>query len=52
LETWQAEALDPRTLADIVRAAIEERIDRAVYEAVLEEEEKARHDVLARLRDV
>jgi len=51
-ETWQAEALDPRTLADIVRLAIEERIDSALYEAVLEEEEKARHDVLSRLRDV
>lgn len=51
-ETWQAEALDPRTLADIVRAAIEERIDREVCEAVLEEEEEARQDVLSRLRRV
>jgi hypothetical protein len=51
-ETWQAEALDPRTLADIVTAAIEQRIDRAIYEAVLEEEEEARQGVLSRLRDV
>jgi hypothetical protein len=51
-ETWQAEALDPRTLAEIVTAAIEERIDRELYEAVLEEEEEARQDVLSRLRRV
>jgi hypothetical protein len=50
-ETWQAEALDPRILAAIVSAAIEERIDRALYEAVLDEEQKARRDVLSRLRD-
>jgi hypothetical protein len=50
-ETWQAEALDPRTLADIVTAAIEGRIDRALYEAVLEEEEDARQHVLSRLRN-
>jgi hypothetical protein len=49
-ETWQCEALDPRTLAAIVQAAIDERIDRAIYEAVLAEEEEARRDVLARLR--
>jgi hypothetical protein len=50
-ETWQAEALDPRMLAAIVSAAVEERIDRALYEAVLDEEQKARRDVLSRLRD-
>lgn len=50
-ETWQAEALDPRMLAAIVSAAIEERIDRTLYEAVLDEEQKARQDVLSRLRD-
>ena len=37
-ETWQAEALDPRNLADIVRGAIEKRVDRAAYHRVLEEE--------------
>jgi len=35
-ETWQAEALDPRNLADIVRGAIEKRVDRAAYHRVLE----------------
>jgi hypothetical protein len=50
-ETWQAEALDPRMLAAIVSAAIEERIDRALYEAVLDEEQQARRNVLSRLRD-
>jgi hypothetical protein len=30
--TWQAEALDPRMLTDVLRAAIEARIDRAIYE--------------------
>jgi hypothetical protein len=51
-ETWQAEALDPRTLAAIVAAAIDERIDREIYEAMIEEEEEARQDVLSRLRGV
>jgi hypothetical protein len=51
-ETWQAEALDPRTLAAILQAAIEERIDRELYEAVLEEEREARQGVLSPLRDV
>jgi hypothetical protein len=49
-ETWQAEALDPRTLAEIVTAAIEERIDRTIYEETLEAEKQARLDVLPRLR--
>ena len=44
-ETWQAEALDPRDLADIIRDAIEKRVDRAAYERVLEEEGIARRAV-------
>ena len=48
-ETWQCEALDPRTLAEIVRTAIEQRLDRPVYDAVLDEEFKARQVVLAAL---
>jgi len=48
-ETWQAEALDPRDLADIVRGAIETRLDRAAYERVLEDEAVARLAVLDRL---
>jgi hypothetical protein len=37
-ETWQCEALDPRTLAAILQAAIDERFDRDLYCQVLEEE--------------
>jgi hypothetical protein len=51
-ETWQAEALDPRTLAEILTAAIEQRFDRALHEAVLEEEREARQVVISRLRNV
>jgi hypothetical protein len=47
-ETWQLEALDPHDLADIVRNAIEARLDRALYRRVLAEEEHARQDVLSR----
>jgi hypothetical protein len=46
-ETWQCEALDPRTLAEIVRSAIEERLDLEIYEAVLRAELEARQVVLA-----
>jgi hypothetical protein len=48
-ETWQAEALDPRDLADIVRGAIEKRVDRAAYARILEDEAVARLAVLDRL---
>jgi hypothetical protein len=48
-ETWQLEALGPRELANLVRAAIKERLDRAHYEAVLAEEGAARQAVLSRL---
>jgi hypothetical protein len=48
-ETWQAEALDPRTLAAIVEGAIDDRLDRKAYAAVLRAERKARRDVLSRL---
>jgi hypothetical protein len=48
-ETWQLEALDPRDLARIVRTAVEERIERAIYDAVLADEKKARLAVLSRL---
>jgi hypothetical protein len=50
-ETWQLEALDPRDLARIVGIAIEERIDRATYEAVLTDEQKARLALLSWLGD-
>src|ERR1700751_1755292 len=48
-ETWQAEALDPRDLSNIVRRAIEKRVDRAGYERVLKEEGVARLAALSRL---
>jgi hypothetical protein len=47
-KTWQVE-LDPRDLADIVRSAIETRLDRAAFERVIEHEIKARQDVLSLL---
>jgi hypothetical protein len=49
-ETCQAEALAPDVLANIVRIAIEQRIDRGVYESVLRRERKARRDLLRQLR--
>jgi hypothetical protein len=48
-ETYQAEALDPRTLAAIVRAAIESRFDRDRYTAVLAEEQQLRQAALLAL---
>jgi hypothetical protein len=48
-ETWQIEAIDPRELAAIVRAAIEERLDHEQYAAVLAQELETRQDVLSRL---
>ena len=50
-ETWQCEALDPRTLAAILQAAIDERFDRDLYGQVLEEERETRQGVLTRLRN-
>jgi hypothetical protein len=48
-ETWQIEAIDPRDLASLVRAAIKERLDRGQYAAVLAQELETRQDVLSRL---
>ena len=48
-ETWQLEALDPRTLGEIVRAAIEARFDRVVFDKVLTAEKEVRRAVLSRL---
>jgi hypothetical protein len=41
-ETCQAEGLAPNVLANILRAAIEQRIDRSVYEKVLRRERRVR----------
>jgi hypothetical protein len=48
-KTWHIEALDPRELANIVRIAIEGRLDGVRYEQVLKGQIKARQDVLSRL---
>ena len=48
-ETWQIEAIDPRDLAAIVRTAIEERLDREQYAAVLAQELETRQHVFSRL---
>ena len=49
-ETTQAEALPPDIMAQIVRAAIEDRVDRAAYQAVLAAETDARRQLSERLR--
>jgi hypothetical protein len=48
-ETWQIEALDPRELANIVRMAIEGRLDRAIFDEVIAQEEDIRQAVLSQL---
>jgi hypothetical protein len=48
-ETCQAEALAPDVLANILRTAIEQRIDPRVYEQVLRRERKARRELLKQL---
>jgi hypothetical protein len=48
-ETCQVEALAPDVLANILRTAIEQRIDSRVYEQVLRRERKARRDLLKQL---
>jgi hypothetical protein len=48
-ETWQAAALDPNDLADILRSAIQARLDLRVYNAVLAEEAEARSALMRRL---
>lgn len=47
--TTQAEAIPPETLADIVRQAIEVRLDRNTLDAVLAEEQAIRGRLLAEL---
>lgn len=49
-DTVQLEAIPPDALAGIVRQAIEARIDRAAYEAVLAAEKQARQAMSRRLR--
>jgi hypothetical protein len=49
-ETTQAEAIAPNVLADIIRGAIEERLDRATYDFILNAEMETRIVLSARLR--
>jgi hypothetical protein len=51
-QTCQAEAIAPDVLAAILRVAIEERIDRAVYERVLRRERRVQRDLIHKLRSV
>jgi hypothetical protein len=48
-QTCQAEAIAPDVLADILRSAIEARIDHAAYARVLRRERKVRRELIARL---
>jgi hypothetical protein len=48
-KTWQAEALDPATLADIVRREILQRMDPDIYQQRLADEEQVRQDVISKL---
>jgi hypothetical protein len=47
-ETCQAEALPPDVLANILRAAIEEHIDRRVLDRVLRQEQRIRRGLIKR----
>jgi hypothetical protein len=49
-DTCQAEAIAPDVLADIVRDAIESRIDRKAYERVLRRERSVRRQLQRRIR--
>jgi hypothetical protein len=46
-QTCQAEAMDPQTLADTLREAIEEQLDLQVRDRVLEEEQRERDELVA-----
>jgi hypothetical protein len=48
--TCQAEALPPDTLADILRQAIESRIDQRVLDSVLRREQRIRRDLSKRFK--
>ena len=50
-QTCQAEAIAPDVVADILRSAIEARIDHAAYQRVLRRERKVRRQLLERLTE-
>jgi hypothetical protein len=47
-QTCQAEALAPDVLANILRTAIQQRLDRRAYEQVLRQERKIRRELIQR----
>ncbi|MEN8131869.1 MAG: hypothetical protein ABFS45_17130 [Pseudomonadota bacterium] len=49
-ETTQAEALDPATLAQIIRQAIEDRFDLGIYQQVVDSEAQDRAELLNWMR--
>lgn len=51
-QTCQAEAMDPATLADVVRTALVDHIDLDVYGAVIEEEKAERTQLVADVTEV
>lgn len=51
-ETTQAEALDPATLAGIVRDGIEARMELDVYRQAVETEQLERHALLNRFAEL
>ena len=51
-ETCQAEALAPDVLAATLRVAIEQRIDRDIYQRVLRREKRERQKLINRLNDI
>jgi hypothetical protein len=48
-ETWQAEALDPHALAEILAEVIRARLDLDVYQVVLAEEAEVRQALMSQL---
>jgi hypothetical protein len=51
-ETWQAEAIAPNDLANLVQEAINQRFDFEVYQRLLDEEERTRHILAQRLERI
>ena len=47
-QTCQAEALPPDALANILRSAIEERVDHRVRDRVLRQEQRIRRELIKR----
>jgi hypothetical protein len=50
-QTCQAEALPPDALANILRSAIEERVDHRVRDRVLRQERRIRRELIKRFEE-